>query len=134
MNRGNVCVEHLRSSRKTLRIVRKVCCALTTQDSVTVSGRRPEDLILLDLSKAVLRRQATVDREPLVRVPEVRQIESTEAGQRHSRMTNDEIIFCLAAPSAVSDIEVEGLAAPFGEHLDRVVEWTWIARTQLEEP
>ena len=55
--------------------------------------RRPEDLVLLDLPKAVLRRQTTVDREPLVRVPEIRQVESTEAGQRHSRVTNDEIIF-----------------------------------------
>ena len=104
----------LRNSRWTPRIVRKVCCALTTQDSLTVSGRQPEDLVLLDLSKAVFRRQTTVDREPLVRVPEVRQVESTEAGERHSRVTNDEIIFYLAAPSAVSNIDVEGLAAPFG--------------------
>ena len=79
MNGGNVCVEPLQFA-EGLRLVRKVCCALTTHDSLTVSGRRPEDLVLLDLSKAVLRRQTTVDRKPFVGVPKVRQVESTEAG------------------------------------------------------
>src|SRR5437867_7317702 len=40
----------LRSSRRTLRIVRKVCLCADDQYSVTASGRRPEDLVLLDLS------------------------------------------------------------------------------------
>src|SRR5712692_11680930 len=88
----------------------------------TASGRRPEDLVLLDFVKTLRRCQATVDREPLVRVTEVRQIEPAEAGQRHSRVTNDEIIFDLATPSAVSHIEVEGVATPFGEYGDRVIE------------
>jgi len=135
MNRGNVCVEPLRSSRKTLRMVRPSGRARRRRgDFLITLGGRPEDLVLLDLSEAIRRCQATVDREPPVRVPEVRQVESTEADQRHSRVTDDEIICDLAAPSAVSNIEVENLAAPFGEHLDRVVEWTRIARTQLEEP
>src|SRR6266545_1068915 len=112
-----------------------LCVRLAVRsDSLNASGRRPEDLVVLDLPEAVRRRQPTIDREPLVRVPEVRQVESTEAGQRHSGVTNDEIIFDLATPSAVSNIEVESFAAPFGEHLDRVVEGTGIARTQLEEP
>ncbi len=49
-------------------------------DSLNASGRRPEDLVLLDLPKAVRSRQTTVDRKPFVGVPEVRQVESTEAG------------------------------------------------------
>src|SRR5437867_1072736 len=101
---------------------------------MNTSGRRPKDLVLLDLPKAICGRQATVDREPLVGVPEVRQIESTKGGQCHSRVTNDEIVFDLAAASAVSNVEVEGLAAPFGEHLDRVVEGTRIPCTQFKEP
>jgi hypothetical protein len=44
-------------------------------------------------------------------------------------VTNDEIIFDFSGVSAVSNIEVEGLAAPFGEHLDRVVEGARVART-----
>ena len=134
MNWGNVCVEPLRSSRGTLGIVRPSGRVRRRRGDLLITlGGRPEDLVLLDLSEAIRRCQATVDREPLVRVPEVRQVESTEAGQRHSRVTNDEIIFDLATPSAVSNIEVEGLASPFGEHLDRVVEGAGIARTQLKE-
>ena len=52
--------------------------------------------------------------------------------RRHSRVTNDEIIFDLAAASAVSNIQVENLAAPFGEYLDRVVEGTGIVPALLE--
>ncbi len=36
--------------------------------------------------------------------------------------------FDLATPSAVSHIEVEGVAAPFGEYGDRVIEGTGLAR------
>lgn len=135
MQSGNRLCGLLRSSRKTLRIVRKAGRARRRRGVPSAaSGRRPEDLVLLDLPEAVSRCQATVDREPLTRVPKVRQVESPEAGRGHSRMTNDEIIFDLAGVSAVSNIEIEGVAAPLGEHLDRVVEGTWVACTQFEEP
>ena len=35
-----------------------------------------------------------------------------------------------AGVGAVANVEIEGLAAPFGEHLDRVVEGPGIVRTQ----
>jgi hypothetical protein len=41
--------------------------------------RRPEDLVLLDLPEAVRRCQATVDREPLACVTEVRQFDLPKA-------------------------------------------------------
>jgi len=69
----------------------------------------PEDLVLLDLTKAVRGRQSTIDREPLVRVPEIRQVEPSEAGQRHPRVPDDEIIFGLAAPGAVPNVEVSDI-------------------------
>ena len=98
------------------------------------SGRWPEDLVLLDFPKALSSRQSAEDREPLVRVSEVREVESAEAGERHPRAPNDEVIFRSAAPSAISNVEVEGLAAPLREDGDRIVEGTGILRTQFEEP
>ena len=80
------------------------------------------------------RRESTEDCEPLVRVSEVREVEPAETGQRHSRVPDDEIIFWPTATSAVSNVEVEGLAAPFREHGSRIVEGTGILRTQFEQP
>jgi hypothetical protein len=90
------------------------------------SRRGPEDLVLFDLSKALGRRESTEECEPLVRVSEVREVEPAETGQRHSRVPDDEIIFWPTATSAVSNVEVEGLAAPFREHGSRIVEGTGI--------
>jgi hypothetical protein len=61
---------------------------------------RPEDPVLFDLAKAVGRCQSTVNGEPSVGVPEVREVESAEAGQRHPCVPDDEIIFGPAAWSA----------------------------------
>ena len=61
------------------------------------------------------------------------EIESAEAGERHSRMPNDEVVLRPAAPCAVSNVEVEGLTAPFREHGHRVVERARILRPQFEE-
>jgi hypothetical protein len=110
-----------------MRLRRHEHCPCTT-------GRRPEDLVLLDLPKALGSRQCTVDGEPLVRVSEVREVKPAEAGQRHPRVPDDEIVFRPAASGAVSNVEVEGLAAPRRERGDRVVEGTGILRTQFEEP
>src|SRR3989442_814358 len=98
-----------------------------------MSGRRPEDLVLLDLPKAVRSRQSPVDGEPFIRVPEVREVESAEALQRHPCVPDDEVIFRPAAPSAVPNVEVEGLAAPLREQSDRIVEGAGILRAQFEE-
>jgi hypothetical protein len=98
--------------------------------AVTSSARRP---VLLDLPRAV-RRQSAVDSEPFVRAPEVREVESAEAGQRHPCVPDDEIILWPAASRAVPNVEVEGLTAPFREHGDRIVEWTRILCAQFEEP
>src|SRR6185503_161217 len=81
----------------------------------------PEDFVLLDFPKALVSRQSTVDREPLVRVSEVGQVEPAGAGQRHPRVADDEILFRPAALGAVANVDVEGLATPVREHGDRVV-------------
>jgi hypothetical protein len=47
---------------------------------------------------------------------------------------DDKLILGPAASSAVPNVEVEGLTAPFREHGDRIVERTWILRAQFEEP
>jgi hypothetical protein len=65
-------------------------------------------------------------------MPEVRQVKAAEAGQRHPRMANHEVILGPTAPSTESGTEVEGLSAPFREHRDRVVEGAGITRTQFE--
>src|SRR5687768_14454579 len=111
-----------------------VCGFVATNMLLEASGRRPEDLVLLDLPKALGSRQCTVDGEPLVRVSEVREVEPAEAGQRHPGVPDDEIVFRPAASGAISNVEVEGLAAPLREHGDRVVEGTGILRTQFEKP
>src|SRR5215213_2451028 len=95
---------------------------------------RPEDLVLLDLPKAIGCGQSTVDGEPFVGVPEVRQFESAEAGQRHPRVPHDEVVFGLTAPRAVAHVEIEGLTAPFGKHGDRIIEGTRILCAQFEKP
>jgi hypothetical protein len=67
-------------------------------------------------------------------VPEVREVESAEADQRHSCVPDDEIILGPPAWSAIPNVEVEGLAAPFRERDDRIVKGTWILCAQFENP
>jgi hypothetical protein len=65
-------------------------------------------------------------------VAKVREVESAEALQRHPGASDNEIILGTAAPRAVPGADVERLAAPLGEHLDRVVERAWISGAQFE--
>lgn len=97
------------------------------------SRRRPEDFAVLYFSETFGGRQSPVDGEPPLRVPEVRQVESPESGQRHPCMADDEVVLRCARPRAVPDTQIERLAPPFREHDDRVVEGPRIDRAEFKQ-
>ena len=74
-----------------------------------------------------------MDREPLVGVAKVRQVEPAEPGKRHPRTPDDEVILGSSAPRSIPDGKVEGLASPFREHGDRIVEWAGIEGAKFEQ-
>jgi hypothetical protein len=65
-------------------------------------------------------------------VPEVRQVEAAEAGQRHARAPHYEIVFGTPAARAVLGADVERLPAPFRKDLNGIVERPRIRRAELQ--
>lgn len=55
----------------------------------------------------------------------LRQVEPAEPCERHPRVPDDEVILWSSAPGPIPDGKIEGLAPPFREHIDRIVEGVW---------
>ena len=97
------------------------------------SRDRPQEFVLFDLTETLRCGQPTVDSEPATRVAVVSQIEPAETRQGHPGLSYDKVILGTSAPSAKSGTEIKSLATPLSEGLNRVVEWTWVARSQFKQ-